>query len=56
MYPPFGPIIVQLGPLALRWYSLTMTAAIFLGTYVASRYMGNPASGEVTPLGSDDGR
>ncbi len=39
MYPPFGPIIVQLGPLALRWYSLTMTAAIFLGTYVASRYM-----------------
>lgn len=39
MYPPVSPIIFQLGPITLHWYGLTMTAAIFLGTYVASRYV-----------------
>lgn len=39
MYPPVNPIALQLGPFALHWYGLTMTAAIFLGTYVASRYV-----------------
>ncbi len=39
MYPPVSPIVFQLGPLALHWYGLTMTLAIFLGTYVASRYI-----------------
>ncbi len=39
MYPPVNPIALQLGPFALHWYGLTMTAAIFLGTYIASRYV-----------------
>jgi len=39
MYPPVGPIVFQIGPFALHWYGLTMTLAIFLGTYVAGRYI-----------------
>ena len=39
MYPPVSPIVFQIGPFALHWYGLTMTLAIFLGTYVASRYI-----------------
>ena len=39
MYSPVGPIAIQLGPLALRWYGLTMTTAIFLGAFIASRYI-----------------
>ncbi len=39
MYPPVSPIVFQLGPFALHWYGLTMTLAIFLGTYVAGRYI-----------------
>ena len=37
MYPPVSPIVFQIGPFALHWYGLTMTLAIFLGTYVAGR-------------------
>ncbi|HLZ58771.1 MAG TPA: prolipoprotein diacylglyceryl transferase [Ktedonosporobacter sp.] len=39
MYPPLNPILVQFGPLAIRWYGLTMTSAIVLGALVASRYV-----------------
>ena len=39
MYPPVGPIAFQIGPFALHWYGLPMTLAIFLGTYVAGRYI-----------------
>lgn len=39
MYPPVGPILVQLGPLAVHWYAITMILAIVLGTFVASRYV-----------------
>jgi len=39
MYPPVSPIIFQIGPFALHWYGLTMTAAIFFGAFVASRYV-----------------
>lgn len=40
MYPPVSPILIQLGPISIHWYGLTMTAAIFIGTLVASRYVG----------------
>jgi phosphatidylglycerol---prolipoprotein diacylglyceryl transferase len=40
MYPPVSPILIQLGPISIHWYGLTMTAAIFVGTLVASRYVG----------------
>ena len=39
MYPPVSPIVFQIGPFALHWYGLTMTLAIFLGTYVAGRFI-----------------
>lgn len=39
MYPPVNPVAIQLGPFALHWYGLTMTTAIFLGAFVASRYV-----------------
>ncbi len=39
MYPPVNPILIQLGPISIHWYGLTMTAAIFVGTLVASRYV-----------------
>jgi phosphatidylglycerol:prolipoprotein diacylglycerol transferase len=40
MYPPVNPILIQLGPISIHWYGLTMTAAIFVGTLVASHYVG----------------
>ncbi len=39
MYPPVSPIVFQIGPFSLHWYGLTMTLAIFLGTYIAGRYI-----------------
>jgi phosphatidylglycerol:prolipoprotein diacylglycerol transferase len=39
MYPPVSPILIQLGPISIHWYGLTMTAAIFVGTLVASSYV-----------------
>ena len=39
MYPPVNPILFQIGPFSLHWYGVIMTLAIFLGTFVASRYV-----------------
>jgi phosphatidylglycerol:prolipoprotein diacylglycerol transferase len=39
MYPPVNPILVQFGPLALHWYGITMTLAVFLAANTASRYI-----------------
>jgi phosphatidylglycerol:prolipoprotein diacylglycerol transferase len=39
MYPPVNPILLQLGPIAIHWYGLTMATAIFVGTSVASNYV-----------------
>ncbi len=39
MYPPVNPIVFQIGPFSLHWYGLTMTLAIFLGTFIAGRYV-----------------
>lgn len=36
MYPPVDPILIELGPLSLRWYGLLMMTAILLGAWVAS--------------------
>ena len=37
MYPPFDPIIIEIGPLSLRWYGLLMVTAIFMGATIASQ-------------------
>jgi phosphatidylglycerol:prolipoprotein diacylglycerol transferase len=39
MYPPVDPIIVQVGPLALRWYGLLIAAGILLASWVASNHI-----------------
>jgi len=39
MYPPVDPILVQLGPLTLRWYGVLMMSAILLGAWVASQHI-----------------
>src|SRR5438105_226495 len=39
MYPPFGPVIFQLGPLALHWYGVIIVVAILASALVASRYV-----------------
>jgi phosphatidylglycerol:prolipoprotein diacylglycerol transferase len=38
MYPPIPPTI-QLGPLSIHWYGIIMVTAIFVGAWVASRYV-----------------
>ncbi|MGA1264990.1 MAG: prolipoprotein diacylglyceryl transferase [Prochlorothrix sp.] len=40
MYPPVDPIVFELGPIALRWYGLLMVSAIFIGSSLASQYIG----------------
>ncbi|NJP07011.1 MAG: prolipoprotein diacylglyceryl transferase [Chloroflexaceae bacterium] len=48
MYPPVDPIIVEFGPLALRWYGLLIMIGFLAGTEIAGRHVGrhgqDPAS------------
>lgn len=39
MYPPVDPIMVQLGPLTVRWYGVLMMLGVLAATYVAARYV-----------------
>ncbi len=39
MYPPVDPIIVEFGPLALRWYGVIIMTAVLLGTWIASQHV-----------------
>jgi phosphatidylglycerol---prolipoprotein diacylglyceryl transferase len=39
MYPPVDPILLQLGPLTLRWYGLLIMAGVLAATWVAARYV-----------------
>ena len=60
MYPPLNPILVQLGPVAIHWYGVIMTLAIFLGAWTASRFVSRHGSdGNVdlgyAPMGIDPG-
>lgn len=40
MYPPFDPILVQLGPLAIRWYGVLMMLGVVAASYIAAAYVG----------------
>ncbi len=39
MYPPVDPILLQLGPLTLRWYGLLIMGGVLAATWVAARYV-----------------
>jgi phosphatidylglycerol---prolipoprotein diacylglyceryl transferase len=52
-FPVIDPVLVQIGPLAIRWYALAYIAGIVLGWQIARRQMGwsPPAA---TPAQVDD--
>lgn len=39
MYPPVDPVIVQIGPITLRWYGVLVVLGIIVAAWVASRYV-----------------
>lgn len=39
MYPPVDPVIVQLGPLTLRWYGVLIMTGVILATWVGARHV-----------------
>jgi phosphatidylglycerol:prolipoprotein diacylglycerol transferase len=57
-FPDFDPVLVQVGPVAIRWYGLAYVAGILLGWVYArvivrsQRLWGGPAP--MTPLDIDD--
>jgi phosphatidylglycerol:prolipoprotein diacylglycerol transferase len=40
--PPFGPILVELGPISVHWYGFLISVGILMGTY-AAQYMAEQA-------------
>jgi len=40
-FPDFDPVLIQIGPLAIRWYALAYIAGIVLGWWYASRLVKN---------------
>jgi Prolipoprotein diacylglyceryltransferase len=39
MYPPVDPVIIQLGPLTLRWYGVLIMTGVMLAAWVGSRHI-----------------
>lgn len=39
MYPPVGPTIVEIGPLALRWYGVLMMLAFLVAAAIAAHHV-----------------
>lgn len=39
MYPPFDPVLVEIGPLAIRWYGLFIIGGVLLGAWIAGKYV-----------------
>ena len=40
-FPAFDPILIQVGPFAIRWYALAYIAGIFVGWWYAKRMVNN---------------
>lgn len=51
-FPMIDPILLQVGPLAVRWYGLAYVTGILLGWWYARRLVANPAiwSGKTAPF------
>lgn len=53
LFPQFDPVIVQLGPLGIRWYALAYIASLIVGWRLARRLVLLPPA-VATPLQVDD--
>ena len=55
-FPAFDPVLIQVGPLAIRWYALAYIAGILLGWWYALRLVTNAAlyGGRPGPLAQND--
>ena len=58
-FPDIGPVALQIGPLAVRWYALAYVAGIILGFSYMKRLLGNarlwgPQGPGITPGQLDD--
>jgi phosphatidylglycerol:prolipoprotein diacylglycerol transferase len=50
-FPSIDPVLVSIGPLAIRWYALAYVAGILLGWWLARRIAGNAqAWGGLSPI------
>ncbi len=52
-FPQFDPVIVQLGPLAIRWYALAYIVGLVIGWRLVRRWVQTPPA-VATPLQVDD--
>jgi phosphatidylglycerol:prolipoprotein diacylglycerol transferase len=58
-FPAIDPVLIEIGPFAIRWYALAYIAGIFVGWWYAKRLAGNarlwaPANPPMTPADIDD--
>ncbi|MDR3533327.1 MAG: prolipoprotein diacylglyceryl transferase [Rhodopila sp.] len=53
LFPQFDPVIVQLGPLAIRWYALAYITGLVVGWRLVRRFV-RLAPAVATPLQVDD--
>jgi phosphatidylglycerol:prolipoprotein diacylglycerol transferase len=53
LFPQFDPVIVQLGPLSIRWYALAYILGLVIGWRVVRRLVQTPPA-VATPLQVDD--
>jgi phosphatidylglycerol:prolipoprotein diacylglycerol transferase len=53
IYPQFDPVLIQVGPLAIRWYALAYIAALVIGWRLVRRLVQRPPV-VATPVQVDD--
>jgi len=58
-FPDISPVLVQIGPFAIRWYALAYIVGIFIGWWYARRLVANaslwgPGGSPITPDDLDD--
>ena len=52
-YPEIDPVLVQLGPLAIRWYALAYIAGLVIGWQIMRRVCEQPPK-LLSPVKIDD--
>ncbi len=53
LFPQFNPVLVQLGPIAIRWYALAYISSLLLGWRIMRRLV-ERSPAVATPLQTDD--